>query len=96
MVVMFILMMLIGLIIGVFLDRLISSKEERIEKEYVKVLKNIIEEDLQKNAKKRIQIRYEELIKIEMIQNSNYLQVLQEKFLTNLWKYCNLSMMKPI
>ena len=53
MVVMFILMMLIGTIIGVFLDRLIPSKEERIEKEYVKVLKNVIEEDLQKNVKKK-------------------------------------------
>ena len=53
MVVMFILMMLIGVIIGVFLDRLIPSKEERIKKEYVKVLKNVIEEDLQKNVKKK-------------------------------------------
>lgn len=53
MVVMFILMMLIGVIIGVFLDRLIPSKEERIEKEYVQVLKNVIEEDLQKNVKKK-------------------------------------------
>ena len=53
MVVMFILMMLIGVIIGIFLDRLIPSKEEWIEKEYVKVLKNVIEEDLQKNVKKK-------------------------------------------
>ena len=53
MVVMFILMILIGIIIGIFLDRLIPSKEERIEKEYVKVLKDVIEEDLQKNAKKK-------------------------------------------
>ena len=53
MVVMFILMMLIGVIIGIFLDRLIPSKEERIEKEYVQVLKNVIEEDLQKNVKKK-------------------------------------------
>ena len=36
-----------------FLDRLIPSKEERIEKEYVKVLKDVIEEDLQKNVKKK-------------------------------------------
>ena len=46
-------MILIGIIIGIFLDRLIPSKEERIEKEYVKVLKDVIEEDLQKNAKKK-------------------------------------------
>lgn len=42
MVVMFILMMLIGIIIGIFLDRLIPSKEERIEKEYVKFLKMLL------------------------------------------------------
>lgn len=53
MVVMFILMILIGVIIGIFLDRLIPSKEERIEKEYVKALKDVIEEDLQKNVKKK-------------------------------------------
>ena len=53
MVVMFILMILIGVIIGIFLDRLIPSKEERIEKEYVKALKDVIEEDLLKNVKKK-------------------------------------------
>ena len=53
MVVMFILMILVGVIIGIFLDRLIPSKEERIEKEYVKALKDVIEEDLQKNVKKK-------------------------------------------
>ena len=53
MLVMYILMMLTGVIIGVFLDRLIPSKEERIEKEYVKALKDVIEEDLQKNVKKK-------------------------------------------
>lgn len=53
MLVMYILMMLTGVIIGVFLDRLIPTKEERIEKEYVKVIKNVIEDDLQKNVKKK-------------------------------------------
>ena len=53
MLVMYILMMLTGVIIGVFLDRLIPTKEERIEKEYVKVFKNVIEDDLQKNVKKK-------------------------------------------
>lgn len=51
--IMFVLMMLIGIIIGIFLDRLIPSKEEKIEKEYIKVFKDAIEKDLEQETIKK-------------------------------------------
>lgn len=53
MIIVFILMILIGIIIGIFMDRLIPTKQEKIEKEYVKVLKEAIEKDLEQETIKK-------------------------------------------
>lgn len=53
MIIMFILMILIGIIIGIFMDRIIPTKQEQIEKEYVKVLKEAIEKDIEQEHKKK-------------------------------------------
>lgn len=61
-----ILMIAIGIIIGIFLDRFIPTKEEKIEKEYIKIFEKAVKEDLEQGykVKKRIRIRYEELLKL--------------------------------
>lgn len=40
-------MIFIGIVIGIFLDRIIPTKEEKIEKEYIKVFKDAVEKDLE-------------------------------------------------
>lgn len=46
-----ILMVAIGIIIGIFLDRLIPTKEEKIEKEYIKIFEKAVKEDLEQGYK---------------------------------------------
>ena len=54
MIIIFILMILVGIIIGIFLDRIIPTRQEKIEKEYVKIFKDAVEKDLeQDNVKKK-------------------------------------------
>ena len=48
-----IIMVLIGIIIGVFMNRIIPTKQEKIEKEYVKIFKEAVEKDLEQNNVKK-------------------------------------------
>lgn len=57
MIIVFVLMILVGIIIGIFMDRLIPTKQEKIEKEYVKIFKDAVEKDLeQEKVKKKLKL----------------------------------------
>ena len=43
----------VQLIIGIFMDRLIPTKQEKIEKEYVKIFKDAVEKDLEQEKVKK-------------------------------------------
>ena len=46
-------MILIGIIIGIFMDRIIPTKQDKIEKEYVKIFKEAVKEDLEQDRVKK-------------------------------------------
>ena len=50
---MYVLLILIGILTGIFLDRIIPTKKDKIENEYVKIFRDAIEKDLEQDKVKK-------------------------------------------
>ena len=49
----YVLLIVIGILVGIFLDRVIPTKKDKIENEYVKIFKEAIEKDLEQDKVKK-------------------------------------------
>lgn len=49
----YVLLILVGILAGILLDRVIPTKRDKIENEYVKIFKEAIEKDLEQDKVKK-------------------------------------------
>ena len=49
----YVLLILIGILAGIFLDRIIPTKRDKIENEYVKIFRDAVEKDLEQDEVKK-------------------------------------------
>lgn len=53
----YVLLILIGILAGIFLDRIIPTKRDKIENEYVKIFRDAVEKDLEQDEIKKKELK---------------------------------------